>query len=80
MRNKDKRWLVVNLKTNELNYTNGKLYKIIELKGEPVFNNDKIYIKHNKSYTGGLYNLNYLATTPKIQQVRLLYQNKPVVD
>ena len=39
MKNKDKRLLVVKLKTNELNYTNGKLYHQSEYRINVQFTN-----------------------------------------
>lgn len=58
-------------------YTNGKLYKAIQLKGEPVYNNEKMYIKREKSFEGAIYNLNYSPITPKLEQISLLYNTKP---
>lgn len=54
-------------------YFNDKLNYILELKGEPIYNNHKISAKINPSFSGNIKNLSYLPYSPTYQEIKKIY-------
>ena len=54
-------------------YMNDKLNYIIELKGNPVFNNHPMTAKINPTFSGNIKNLSYLPYSPTYNEVKSIY-------
>ena len=61
-------------------YIDGKLIKIIRLKGIPEYNGGNLYCKHDKSFRGGLYQLSYLPIHTPYKRIKDLYNEKPNIS
>jgi hypothetical protein len=58
-------------------YTNGRLFKVVTLKGQPIFNRGNMYIKFDKSFNGTVYQLAYTSLYTKISDISQFYNSKP---
>lgn len=58
-------------------YKNSKLIKTLQLKGNPSFNNDNVFVKNNKSFNGGIYNLIYNPSKTNLNDIHNIYINEP---
>ena len=54
-------------------YMNDKLNYILELKGEPIFNNHLIAAKINPSFSGNIKNLSYVPYSPTHKEIKKIY-------
>ena len=71
-------FIAINLIGNVMEiYLDGKLNYIINLKGEPVFNNSNLYAKREPSFEGLIKNLTYLPYSASYKEIKKIYNNKP---
>jgi hypothetical protein len=61
-------------------YTNGGLYKVVELRGLPRTNGGDMYVKHEKTFNGGIYQMCYTPMLTKIADIAQFASSKPKVS
>lgn len=60
-------------------YINGGLFKVVRLKGTPIFNRGNMYIKFDKSFNGAVYQMAYIPLYTKLTDIKQLYNAKPKI-
>ena len=58
-------------------YIDGKLNYIVNLKGEPLFNNADLNAKQKPTFEGYIKNLSYLPYSASYREIKKIYHNKP---